>query len=130
MKKTRKLSKKQIETKLWKECRRVADILYPPKNGVSYCYTCNKPIDGVNKQLGHFIPRSVCGAYLKYDVERNLRWQCYHCNINCGGNGAIFCRRMIEEKGQDFVDSIFALKNQITKAEDRYLELLELYKEI
>ena len=131
IKKVKKLTIGQLQKKLWQECRRVADVLYPPINGISYCYTCNKPISGSNKQLGHFVPKSVCGALLKYDVYRNLRWQCYFCNINCGGQGAIFCRRMIEDNGQEYVDKIFSDKNNsLIKAYDHYVMLLDTYSKL
>lgn len=126
-KKTKKLSIVQVQKKLWQACRRVADILFT-KNGVTRCYTCDKVITGSNKQLGHMLPKSTCGMYLKYDVERNLRWQCYHCNINGGGQGAIFVRRMVEEKGQEYVDETFVLRNKSGKAIDFFIELLALYE--
>lgn len=131
MKKIKKLSIGKLQKILWQECRRVADILYPPKNGITYCYTCGKPISGSNKQLGHLLAKSVCGAFLKYDVYRNLRWQCYYCNINLGGNGAIFCRRMIEENGQDYVDQIISDRNNKSiKAYDHFEKLLLEYIKI
>lgn len=128
--KPKKLNIVKLQKLLWIECRRVADILYPPKNGVTYCYTCNKPISGSNKQLGHFLAKSVCGALLKYDM-RNLRWQCYYCNINLGGNGATFYKNLANEKGQEYVDELFRIKNNVSiKAYDKYIEQLEEYKKI
>jgi hypothetical protein len=130
MKKQSKQPISKIQRQLWQECRRVADILYPPKNGATYCYTCDKPISGSNKQLGHFIPKGACGANLKYDVYRNLRWQCYHDNINLGGNGTEFYRRMVRDHGQEYVDKIFQDKNITVKAYDYFVELLDKYKQI
>lgn len=130
MKKQSKQPISKIQRSLWQECRRIADILYPPVNGVTYCYTCDKPISGSNKQLGHFIPKGACGAFLKYDVYRNLRWQCYHDNINLGGNGTEFYRRMVKDNGQKYVDKIFEDKNISVKAYDYYVELLEKYNQI
>ncbi len=119
----------KLQKVLWQECRRVADILYPPKNGVSYCFTCSRPVSGSNKQLGHFLAKSVCGAFLKYDM-RNLRWQCYFCNINLGGNGAVFYRKLVETEGKKYVDQLFQEKQKITKAYDHYLIQLEKYRRI
>lgn len=130
MKQPKKLTIGQIQKILWQECRRIADILYPPVNGITYCYTCGKPISGSNKQLGHFLPKSVCGASLKYDM-RNLRWQCYYDNINLGGNGATFYRNLVKDEGQEYVDELFRIKNTVSiKAFDFYLELLEEYRKL
>lgn len=120
---------KKLQEELWKECRRVADIKYPPKNGITYCYTCDNPITGSNKQLGHFIPNSISGAYLRYDI-RNLRWQCYMCNIHLSGNGSEFYRRLVKEMGQEYVDGIFADKKRSVKAHDHYLSALAEYKNL
>ncbi len=125
----RKLTIGQLQKKLWQECRRVANIIYPPLNGQYHCYTCGKPIEGSNKQLGHFLAKSVCGAFLKYDM-RNLRWQCYYDNINLGGNGAVFYKKLVEEKGQEHVDKLFEDKQKIIKAYDHYQNQLEEYKKI
>ena len=116
-----------VQRHLWEECRRIANTLYKPQNGNFRCFTCENEIQGSNKQLGHFIAKSVCGAFLKYDL-RNLRWQCYRCNINLSGNGAIFYRKLVEIEGQGYVDQIFKDKQKTTKAMDHYLKLLEKYK--
>jgi len=133
--KTTKLAKvgkqpiSKIQKVLWVECRRVATILYPPVEGKTYCYTCSKPVEGRNRQLGHFLAKSVCGAFLKYDI-RNLRWQCYHCNINLGGNGPEFYKLLAEKEGQKYVDKLFEDKKKTIKAYDHYVQLLEEYKKI
>ena len=72
----------------------------------------------------------MCGATLKYDM-RNLRWQCYYCNINLGGNGAVFYKNLVEKEGQEYVDELFRIKNTVSiKAYDKYLELLQEYQKI
>ena len=93
------------------------------------CFTCGKPISGSNRQLGHFIPNSVGGALLRYDLN-NLRLQCYYCNINLGGNGAVFYAKLLQEKGQKHIDTLFQLKVQTTKALTHYLKLLEEYRKL
>jgi len=122
IRKVGKLPISKIQKILWQECRRIADTRWKP-----ICYTCDKPISGSNKQLGHFIPKSICGASLKYDM-RNLRWQCYNCNINLGGNGAEFYRRMVKEVGEVQVEVLFQDKHKIVKAYDFYVDTLEKYK--
>lgn len=132
LKKT-KLSRKgkspiaKLQQDLWQECRRVALARYKPLDGIYRCYTCDNPIEGSNRQLGHFIAKSICGSYLKYDL-RNLRWQCYRCNINLSGNGAVFYDRLRNELGQEYIDELFKDKQKTIKAHDYYLELLEKYK--
>jgi hypothetical protein len=116
----------QLKKKLWELCRQVADQQYP--NAV--CYTCGSTISGSNKQLGHFIPSSTCGALLRYEIK-NLRWQCARCNIWSGGNGAVYYRRMVEREGQAYVDNLFALKNQSVKADILfYLKLIAEYEDL
>lgn len=62
------------------------------------CYTCpQKNLEGTNCQLGHVPwPRSILGPKVKFDY-RFTRIQCFRCNINCGGNGAVAYKRMQEE---------------------------------
>ena len=61
---------------------------------------------------------------------RNLRWQCYYCNINLGGNGAVFYKNLVEKEGQKYVDELFKDKQKSIKAYDYYLELLEKYSKM
>lgn len=117
-----------IQKKIWQHCRRIADIMWT-KDGITRCYTCDKVITGSNKHLGHFIPKGACGANLKYDMQ-NLRWQCYHDNINLGGNGAEFYRRLVKNEGQKYVNELFKRKNVTVKAMDYYIKLLDEYENI
>jgi len=119
---------KKVQELLWQECRRITKQKYI-KNGKHYCFTCDKEIEKSNCQLGHFIPNSVGGALLRYNLD-NLRLQCYYCNINCGGQGAIFYKNLLNEKGQSHIDELFRLKNMTTKAIDEYNRLLEEYKKL
>lgn len=102
-----------LKNKLWKLCREITDKRYP-----SYCYTCNRPIEGSGKQLGHFIPSSVGGASLRYNLDQ-LRWQCYNCNINKSGNWPVFFENLTNELGKAKITELMNLKNQIIQA-DRY----------
>ena len=119
---------RKIQDELWQECRRIILSRYS-KNGKHYCFTCDKEVDGSNRQVGHFIPNSVGGALLRYNLD-NLRIQCYYDNINLGGNGSEFYRRLVLEKGQEHIDKLFQLKGQTVKAIDHYLKLLEEYKKL
>lgn len=95
------------------------------------CFTCGKGgLSGSSWHTGHFIPSSTCGAYLRYDL-RNLRPQCYYCNINLGGNGSAFYRRLLETEGQEYVDQLFADRKRIVKADAAfYSELIERYSQL
>lgn len=128
LKRKSKSDSRKLQDELWQECRRITLMRYE-KNGKHYCFTCDKEIDGSNRQLGHFIANSVGGALLRYNLD-NLRLQCYYDNINLGGNGAVFYKRLLEEKGQEHIDELFRLKNQTTNALDHYKALLEKYRNI
>lgn len=122
MKKKKRNPIKALRARIWEVCKDIVRSRYG-----NVCYSCGrKGLSGVNWHTGHLIPKSVCGAYLKYDV-RNLRPQCYNCNINLGGNGAEFLRQMIAREGQEYVDALFADKKKVCKEIDRIQELLFLY---
>lgn len=122
----KKITITSVKKTLWEECRKFAKAKYV-KDGGHFCFTCSKPIEKANCQLGHFIPSSVGGALLRYHPE-NLKLQCYYCNINLGGNGSEFYRRLVVESGQEYVDKLFRIKNKTVKADITFhLKLLSLY---
>ena len=105
--------------KLWELCKRACREQYG-----NTCYTCGKTgLEGSNWHTAHFIPSGSCGAFLRYDL-RNLRPGCYHCNINLGGNGAVFYKRMVEREGQAYVDQLFADKQKTVKCDILFLQRL------
>lgn len=121
--KTRILTKKNLERRLWALCRELIINKYG-----KICYTCGQTnLEKGNLQVGHFIPRSTCGAFLKYDL-RNLRPQCARCNVFLGGQGAEFYRNMLLREGQKYIDDLFHDKQRITKAEDHWLKQLQKYQ--
>lgn len=126
MKRTRlakksKQSISKIQRELWEHCKRIIRAKYPP-----FCFTCGKPISGSNDHTSHFIPKAVCGAFLKYDL-RNLRRCCYFCNIHLGGNGSAYYKRLVETEGQEYIDQLFKDKQITVKAYDHYMDLLAKY---
>ena len=129
LKRKSKSETRKVQDELWQECRRIIKSRYPSHYRTWTCFTCDKPISKSNCQLGHFIPNSVGGALLRYNLD-NLRLQCYYCNINLGGNGSEFYPRLVKEKGQEYVDKLFQLKGQTTKALDHYKMLLDEYKKL
>lgn len=125
MKKQSKQPISAIQRALWNECKRIIRARYKHT-----CYTCGRTgLRGANLHTGHMLPKASVGAYLKYDL-RNLRPQCYNCNINLGGNGAVFIERMRKIEGDSFVNSILADRNKIVKAYDFYVEKLIEYEKI
>ena len=118
----------QIQKELWELCKILIRKKYNLGNDTWKCYTCDKIItDKQNAHTAHFLPKASCGSYLKYDL-RNLRVCCYNCNINLGGNGAEFYRRMVEREGQEYVDTLFSDKQKNIKAYDYFIQLCEEYK--
>lgn len=123
-----KSPQKKLESELWQECRRIIEEQYGTN-----CYTCSaKNLQGKNRQLGHVPwPKASLGAYLKYDI-RVLRYQCFRCNINMGGNGALAYARMTREEGKSYMDKLEHDRNITVKStlstKEWYAKLLEEYK--
>lgn len=94
---------------LWELCKQITRATYG-----NVCYTCYQDgLHGSNWHTGHFITDSVCSTELSYDLK-NLRPQCYHCNINLSGNWVEFERRLIDDHGQAYIDEL-KLRNRETK---------------
>lgn len=105
--------------KLWTEFSK-----YIRKRDDYICFTCGK----VGNHAGHMIPRALGGLSL-YFHERNVHCQCYFCNINLGGNGAIYATNFIKRYGQEAFDEILELKSTYKKYTiDDYKELIGVYK--
>ena len=123
-KKRRKLpALKTVKNKLWLLCKLLTRRRY--KN---VCYTCDKTgLVGANFQTGHLIPKSVLPTYLKYDL-RVLRPQCGYCNLQLGGNGAIYEKRMRDREGHAYVDKIHADRKVFVKERDFLEPLLHKYE--
>ena len=119
----RKPTISQLKKKLWELVKTACREKYG-----NVCFTCGRTgLEGSNWHTGHFIPSSTCGAILRYDL-RNLRPQCYFCNIHAGGNGAEFYKRLVQKEGQDYVDKLFIDKNKTIKADILfYSKLIEDY---
>lgn len=133
MKRTRlnKKSKSEIrktQDKLWQECRRVKR----GKREIIDCYTCEaRDLQGSNCQLGHMWAKASVSAVLKYHLDI-LEYQCYRCNINYGGNSAVFYARKIKEIGEEKMKELEVLKNHppMVNALDHYKKLLAEYSQL
>jgi len=130
-KKPKLKSPKALKAELWELCKQIVRKRYIQKDGTYECYTCSRRIDTPSKaHTGHCVPSAVGGALLRYDL-RNLRVQDYYCNINLGGNGAIYVMKLRKELGAAEIDRMLALKNKSVKADVIfYMRLIEEYKEI
>lgn len=116
----------KLQRELWDLCKQITR----KKHG-NRCYTCGaKGLIGSNCQTGHVPwPKSVLGAYLKYDL-RLLKIQCYNCNINRGGMGAEAYKKMLSEIGPKEMVKLERDRQKIVKAYDWYLKLIEEYKKL
>lgn len=109
-----------VRKELWEVCR----ILVFREHG-NDCYTCGQTdLQGRNLQCGHFITQSTCSTELAYDL-RNLRPQCFSCNINKSGNWLAFETRLIEDHGQSYVDEL-KTRNKQTKGNKYGMFWLEM----
>jgi hypothetical protein len=115
---------KKLQDELWELCKQIIRKKYG-----NICYTCDKEnLSGSNWHTGHMIAKASLGAHLKYDL-RVLRPQCYHCNVNLGGSGAEFYRRMVERDGKKYVDKIYKEKQILIKVDTSwYKNKIEEYK--
>lgn len=131
-KRLRKKSKSEAskrERALWDLCKQIIRKKYP-----NTCYTCGKTgLQGSNWHTGHMWPKASLSALLKYEI-RILRPQCYHCNMNLGGMGAVFYERMTKEMGKRHMNMLDKLKiksnQETTKATDHYIKLIKKYTKI
>jgi len=62
-------------------------------------------------------PKASLSAHLKYDL-RVLRIQCYRCNINLGGQGAIFHANMLKEIGTKKMAELEKERQILIKADE------------
>ena len=125
IKKQSKMPISRLQRKIWEECKRIIRTRY--KN---VCFTCSATgLVGSNWHTGHLWSKASLGAYLKYDL-RVLRPQCYNCNINLGGMGADFFKKVLKELGQEKMSELERDRQKIVKAYDHYEKILEEYKKL
>lgn len=111
------------KNRLWELCKLLTRQVY----GYN-CYTCGNYIE--HPHTGHFLTDSTCSTELSYDLK-NLRPQCYRCNIHLSGNWAVYEFNLIRDHGQEYVDEL-KLRNRETKGLsyhlDWFLEQIEEYE--
>ena len=117
LKRKSKSPQRKLEDEIWKLCKAIVR-----KRDGNVCVICGKSgLEGSGWHTGHFIPRSTCGAFLRYCL-RNLHSSCYNCNINLGGNGAMFLVALEERYGRPFVNKILQDKQKTIKADIIFYE--------
>lgn len=99
----------KLKEQLWGLCRNILIRRYGYK-----CYTCGK----VKRRkgalhTGHYIASSLCSIELRYDLK-NLRRQCYACNINRSGNTLRFQKYLTRDHGPEYVEELWD-RNEATK---------------
>lgn len=122
----RKKSKEPIsklQRRIWEKCKAIIR-----KTHGNTCYTCGRSgLIGSNWHTGHLWPKASLGAFLKYDL-RVLRPQCYHCNINLGGNGAVFYERMSKEIGEEKMGQLKKDRQVTVRAYEHYQKIDKEYE--
>jgi 5-methylcytosine-specific restriction endonuclease McrA len=117
--------------KTWKACSEYIRRKFSDENGYCSCVTCGKTKHYKEMQAGHFIPKKKGNAV--YFVEENIAPQCYQCNINLGGYGAMYNKYMLETYGQEKIDELLKLAqttikftvSDLKEIETEYKEALE-----
>lgn len=61
-------------------------------------------------QAGHMVPKAT-GNVLYFD-ETNVHCQCYYCNINLGGNGAVYASNFIKQYGKRKFDALMKKRHE------------------
>ncbi len=100
----------KLKEKVWDECKRINRKKNPP-----ICYTCGATgLCGGNWHTGHGKPNGALSLKYKFDL-RNLKSQCYNCNVNLGGCSDIFISKLQREK-----EGLAFLKESCVKVEGRW----------
>ena len=121
----KKISLAKMKKKLWKV---FSPYIRTRDKGV--CFTCGKAgLSGSGYHAGHCIPKGA-GGLLLFFHEQNVHGQCFRCNINLGGNGAVYAQRIREVYGDEKMNEIYQLRGKIAKwTVQDYEDLIEEYKQ-
>lgn len=119
----------KLKQELWPIFSLHQKLIYSEDGEWCQCYTCDKPIriGTANCQGGHCLPK---GAFKNlYFDERAVRPQCYHCNINLGGQHYHFCEKLKLEIGIESFEDMESHGKDIVKRDAQwYLEQIQYYK--
>lgn len=105
----RKSTLAELKRELW----RLVSGYVKERDG-NTCFSCGRgALTGRNWQAGHLFPAGMA-SLIRYE-PKNVHSQCYHCNINLGGNGAAYADRFVGVYGFDEFARLARLARQ-TKA--------------
>ena len=116
---------KTVKRRLWTLVSKYIRLKYSDHAGYCSCVTCGTTKPYKEMQAGHFVPKKKGNAV--YFVEENIHPQCYQCNINLGGYGAMYNKFMLETYGQEKINELLELAQ--TKIKFTVDDLLEMEKE-
>ena len=94
--------------------------------GECVCVTCGAVHDYKRMHAGHFL--SSRRNSILFD-ERGIHTQCNYCNSFLSGNAPAYRQFMLEEYGQQTIDDLERLRNQVSRTFTRE-ELVRLRLEI
>lgn len=119
----------KLKKDLWKQFALWTKLKYSDDGRWCSCYTCGNPLEiGTSGcQAGHWLPKG--GYSVHYFNPDNVRPQCYRCNVNLGGNAAVFERALREEIGEDLVEDMYHIRHaKVKRTITWYQEQIEHYK--
>jgi len=91
------------------------------------CCTCNQTIVSKGNHAGHFTDGRRMSVLFD---EKNCHLQCYRCNMHLNGNKVLYYKFMLNKYGQEIIDELLELNNQIKKYKTfELIELAETYKD-
>jgi len=124
------MSKLTIQKKkTWSVMSRYIRQKYADKDGFVKCCSCSTTKHWKEMQAGHFVPAGR-GNACRFIAE-NVHPQCFHCNINLGGNASAYALFMLEKYGETWIRELEETANTTVKFTVEDLKKLELhYKEL
>lgn len=121
----------KAKKKVWELCKALVRLRQVKQDGTWDCYTCGINITNPSDaHTAHFIPSSVCGAGLRYDLA-NLRVCCGKCNIWLSGNWTSYYEHLLKDIGSEAVTNLMNRRREIVKADAHfYNEIINRYTQI
>lgn len=134
--KTKKKTLTKLKKELWVLVSQYVRMDAADDMGWVQCYTCparrfwkNEPLKGtLGIQAGHCFTQGGHKSTI-FDLD-NIRPQCYQCNINNSGEGAVFRGNLERDHGKKFVNDLERRAKQPYRGDVFYLEdQIDVYKE-
>src|SRR3990167_7470073 len=98
------------------------------ENGMACCYTCDRRLEWKWLQAGHFISRGISAS--RYDTRRNIRVQCYGCNVWGRGQYHIYADKLLKELGTKEFKALLAVSRESYQFTRQELEeIIKTFKE-